>query len=166
MISSISSYLRYFAGIRRRTHTFAKALPEDRIDWSPMDGEYTCGDILRHIGAVQWMDWRGAIGLPWAYPGHESRLGASKSEALACLYDYHQRTLDLLQDQPDTILVEKQPDLNGNPISAWRYLMAAIEHETHHRSQLASYFTMMDLEAPQLYGIYMESLPPQNDGQR
>ena len=58
-----------------------------------------------------------------------------------------------------TAFLSKREDLRGNSISAWRFLMANVEHEVHHRSQLASYFTWMGAEAPQLYGIYMEELP-------
>ena len=163
MISSLPNFLKYFAGIRRRTITFAKALPEEHIDWSPGEGEYTCGDIIRHIGTVQLIHWGVFIGGNWDYSGHDRELGASKSKALAYLEECNQRATALLENLPDSSLYEKQANLKDIPISAWRYLMVSIEHEVHHRSQLASYFYLLGLEPPQLYGVYREDLPRPND---
>ena len=53
MIQSVESLIRYFDSIRRRTLTFARAVPADRIDWSPQEDAFTFGDILRHIAAVE-----------------------------------------------------------------------------------------------------------------
>ncbi|MDH5507503.1 MAG: DinB family protein [Anaerolineae bacterium] len=159
MLASIPDYLTYFAGLRRRTLAFGETLPADQIDWSPGAGEFSCGDILRHIGAVQLMNWRAAAGQGWYYGGHEAGLGSSKADALAYLENCSQQAHDMLKELPDEALHTKQPDLRGRPIAAWRYLMATVEHEIHHRSQLASYYYLMNIEPPQLYGVYMEDLP-------
>lgn len=163
MISSLSNFLKYFASLRKRTITFAEALPSEHIDWSPGKGEYTCGDIIRHIGTVQLIHWGVFVGGNWNYSGHGRELGANKSEALVYLEGCNQRALALLQDLPDTSLYEKRANLEDIPISAWRYLMVSIEHEVHHRSQLASYFYQIGLEPPQLFGVYMEDLPRPNE---
>jgi uncharacterized damage-inducible protein DinB len=36
--------------------------------------------------------------------------------------------------------------------------MAMVEHEVHHRSQLASYLTMMGVEAPDVFGLGVEDV--------
>ena len=108
---------------------------------------------------MQVLHWGVFVGGNWNYSGHGRALGATKSEALAYLADCNQRALALLQDLPDSSLYEKRNTLEGVPISAWRYLMVSVEHEVHHRSQLASYFYQIGLEPPQLYGVYMEDLP-------
>ncbi len=159
MITALPKFLKYFAGVRRRTITFAETLPDEHIDWSPGEGEYTCGDIIRHIGTVQLIHWGVFVGGNWNYSGHGRELGPTKAEALAYLEVCNQRALALLQDLPDSALYEKRNTFEDMPISAWHYLMVSVEHEVHHRSQLASYFYQLGLEPPQLYGVYMESLP-------
>ena len=159
LIRSIAAYLKYFEGIRRRTVSFAEALPADKIDWKPKEDEYSCGDIIRHLGSVQLMNVDSFAGEERLYRGHAAALGESKEQALAYLAECDQQARARLERFSDEILSIKREDLRGNNISAWRFLMATVEHEVHHRSQLASYFTWMGAEAPQLYGIYMEELP-------
>ena len=55
MIASARGFADYFDGVRRRTVGFFRAIPADRIDWAPKAGEYTCGDIVRHVAATEWM---------------------------------------------------------------------------------------------------------------
>jgi len=43
-------------------------------------------------------------------------------------------------------------------VRAWRLLLAMVEHEVHHRSQLASYLTWMGLEAPDIFGLGVEDV--------
>ncbi|KAA3646477.1 MAG: hypothetical protein DWQ07_09695 [Chloroflexi bacterium] len=159
LIRSIADYLEYFEGIRRRTINFAEAIPVDKIDWQPKEDEFTCGETIRHLGSVQLMNTERFAGKQQHYRGHASTLGSSKQEALIYLSDCDDEAGKLLKRLPDESLSVKREDLRGRSISAWRFLMATIEHEVHHRSQLASYLTWMGAEAPQLYGIYMEELP-------
>ena len=159
MIHSIEEYLKYFRSIRRRTIGFIEPIPEEKLDWAAGKGEFTFGEIVRHLGSVQIMNWRAFLGEPWVYGGHDVSFGATKEASLAYLEKCNQEGIDLLKTQSDDTLFVKQPDTAGNPITAWRLLMATIEHDVHHRSQLASYFYLMGLKPPQLYGNYMEDLP-------
>jgi uncharacterized damage-inducible protein DinB len=43
-------------------------------------------------------------------------------------------------------------------VKAWRLLMAMVEHEIHHRSQLADYLTIMGVDPPQIYGMGVEEV--------
>ena len=83
MIESVESYIRYFDGIRRRTLACAQAIPADRIDWSPREDEFTYGDILRHIAAVEEITVCAVVGKRWkAYPGHAQDLAPELEEIL------------------------------------------------------------------------------------
>ena len=85
LIRSIADYLKYFEGIRRRTVGFAEVLPADKMDWKPKEDEYSCGDIIRHLGSVQLMNVERFAGQEQRYRGHAASLGKSKEEALAYL---------------------------------------------------------------------------------
>jgi uncharacterized damage-inducible protein DinB len=59
---------------------------------------------------------------------------------------------------PDSRLGEKVADLDGGRVSGWRFLMAMVEHEVHHRSQLDAWIALAGGEAPQIYGYRMEDV--------
>lgn len=159
MITSIETYLAYFEGVRKRTGLFIEAVPPTLADWSPAPGEYTCSDIVRHLGSVQLMNWRLVAGEPLRYPGHAPELGADMVAARTYLTACHAEGIALLQSLPDSVLTEKRVGQTGHAASGWRYLMATVEHEVHHRSQLANYLTWLGHEPPQLFGVKMEDLP-------
>lgn len=159
MITSLRDYLAYFEGVRKRTHLFIDAVPLTLADWSPAPGEYTCGDIVRHLGSVQLMNWRLVAGEPMKYPGHDPSLGADLGAAREYLNACHAEGVKLLEGLPDSSLSQKRTGADGRPASAWRFLMASVEHEVHHRSQLANYLTWLGHQPPQLFGVPMEDLP-------
>ena len=43
-------------------------------------------------------------------------------------------------------------------MKAWRFLMAMVEHEVHHRSQLDCYLAEVGVAPPQVYGWRMEEV--------
>ncbi|MBI3159776.1 MAG: DinB family protein [Chloroflexi bacterium] len=159
MITSLRDYLAYFVSVRKRTHLFIEAVPPTLADWSPAPGEYTCGDIVRHLGSVQLMNWRLAAGEPLKYPGHDPALGADLPAARTYLDACHAEGVKLLEALPDSILAEKRVGATGQSASVWRFLMATVEHEVHHRSQLANYLTWLGHQPPQLFGVNVEDLP-------
>lgn len=160
MIDSVRGFTDYFEGVRRRTVGFFRALPPDRIEWSPQAGEYTAGDIIRHVAACEPMFVGAALDRPWRYAGHEREHGATLEQALAYLDACHATAGGLLAAADDEALAAVVPSLEpgARPIRAWRLLMAMTEHEVHHRSQLASYLTWMGVEAPDVFGLGVEDV--------
>jgi len=51
-------------------------------------------------------------------------------------------------------------------VKAWRFLMAMVEHEVHHRSQLDCYLSLAGVEPPQIYGWRMEDVMAKVGGPR
>jgi uncharacterized damage-inducible protein DinB len=158
MIQDIQSFIVYFGGIRRRTNTFIKALPPDQMDWLPRPDEFTCGDIVRHLAATEKMYVNVIVNGSWEYEGHDRSLAQSLDEVLAYLETVHVNAMMLLSTMPDMALYDLCPTLGGPPVKAWRILMAMVEHEVHHRSQLASYLMLLGIEPPQIYGIGYEEI--------
>jgi uncharacterized damage-inducible protein DinB len=159
MIKSVESYIRYFEGIRRRTLTFAQAIPPDKIDWAPAVGEFSFGDILRHLAAIEAITTHAVVKGAWrAYPGHDPGPAGDLDEIITLLEDTHAKAIEMLRDLPDVELGQPRPAITGEPTKAWVLLMAIIEHEIHHRSQLASYLNLFDIEPPQIYGLGVEDV--------
>jgi uncharacterized damage-inducible protein DinB len=61
----------------------------------------------------------------------------------------------------DGVLASPRRDLDGGTIKAWRFLMAMVEHEVHHRSQLDCYLAEMGVDAPQIFGRRFEDVAAQ-----
>ena len=160
MITGLREFADYFDGVRRRTVGFVRTVPPDMIDWAPKPGEYTCGDIVRHLAASEAMFTGVVTDGVWRYGGHDRALAASLDDTLALLEARHAAARRALAAAPHGALAEERPALEpgGRPIRGWRVLMAMCEHEVHHRSQLASYLTVMGVEAPDVFGLGVEDV--------
>jgi uncharacterized damage-inducible protein DinB len=160
MIRSTTDFIKYFEGIRRRTVNYIRVVPADRLNWSPKEGEFTCADIIRHILAAEMMFVRVAIEGKWKYADHETEDEQSLSELIALLESAHAEAMEKLGQLPDGDLSAPRfgPKGEGHPVKAWRWLMAMAEHEIHHRSQLAVYLSLMDVQTPHIFGLGVEDL--------
>ena len=160
MIRSVAEFTGYFDGVRRRTVGFFGAVPTGEIDWAPRPGEFTCGDIIRHLAASETMFVGAAVEGRWRYRGHDRSRGATLEDALAHLDRSHAEARATLARMGDADLLAPRPALEGGAgiVKAWRLLMAMVEHEAHHRSQLASYLTLLGVEAPDIFGLGVEDV--------
>jgi uncharacterized damage-inducible protein DinB len=160
VIASATDFTDYFDGVRRRTVHFFQAIPAGRIDWQPQAGEYTCGDIVRHVAASERMFVGAVVEGQWRYPGHDRALAPTLEAALADLDSAHAASGPRLRALDAAALAATRPALEpgARPVRAWRLLLAMVEHEVHHRSQLASYLTWMGLEAPDIFGLGVEDV--------
>ncbi len=164
MIERVDSFIGYFETVRRRTLNYCRAVPPDQIDWAPRPGEMSFGDLIRHIAAAEQMFVGVAVGGRWSYPGHERHLGASHAEAMARLADVHAGAMAALGALGDEALRDERTALDGRPIAVWRVLMLMVEHEVHHRSQIASHLAEMGVEPPQIYGLSLEEAMVRSGG--
>jgi uncharacterized damage-inducible protein DinB len=157
VITSVAEFVKYFDGVRRRTVVAVDRVGPLLAGFKPKSDEWTCAEIVRHLtGAEKFfvtkvVDDRFTTDL---------ELGPAESWAVtrARLDDVHREQMNRLAALPDAQLVRKVADLDGGAMSAWRFLMAMVEHEVHHRSQLDSWLTLAGAEAPQIYGYKMEDV--------
>jgi uncharacterized damage-inducible protein DinB len=160
VIATVSGFIDYFEGVRRRTCDFFGVIPAERVDWAPKAGEYSCGDIVRHVAATEAMFVGAVVDGRWHYPGHARPAAPTLAAALARLDAVHAEASARLRGLADGVLGEARPALEpvARPVRAWRLLLAMVEHEVHHRSQLASYLTWMGLEVPDVFGLGVEDV--------
>ncbi|MDH3237228.1 MAG: DinB family protein, partial [Deltaproteobacteria bacterium] len=141
-----------------RTLHFIDAIPADRIDWSPSDGEFSFGDIIRHLAATEYMFIGAVVKGKWKYAGHKIEENQERDVAIALLKSTHQEAMKILGTLSDSDLNEGRPSLSGQEVKTWRLLMAMIEHEVHHRSQIAMYLTLIKIKPPHIYGLGVEDV--------
>jgi hypothetical protein len=74
MLQSVKGFIDYYEGIRRRTLHFIDTIPADRIDGLPVEGEFTFGDLIRHLAATEAMFVDAVVNGKWKYAGHKTDL--------------------------------------------------------------------------------------------
>ncbi len=158
MIQSLDAFIHYFGSIRRRSITYIQTIPADHIDWTPKAGEFTFADLVRHIAAGERMFVGAVVAGRWHYIGHDQPQLDSIAAMIAYLETNHQAALVELNNIDDALLIQERPALTGAMIKGWRLLMAMVEHEVHHRSQLAMYLTLIGVPPPQIYGLSVEEV--------
>ena len=157
MIQTVAGFIQYFESVRRRTLNYLRVIPTEKFEWTPKDGEFTCGDIVRHILAAEKMFVGVVMNGKWKYTGHDTDK-QGLAETLALLEAVHVETMEKLKALPDEALMEMRPSLKGPELKAWRWLMAMSEHEIHHRSQLAVYLSLMGVQPPHIFGLGVEDI--------
>jgi uncharacterized damage-inducible protein DinB len=160
MIATVAGFVDYFGGVRRRTREFFSAIPAGHVDWVPRPGEYSCGDIVRHVAAAEAMFVGAVVDGHWRYAGHIRAVAPTLTAALAHLDAGHVEASARLRGLADSALQQTRPSLEpgARAVHTWRLLLAMVEHEVHHRSQLASYLTLMGVEAPDIFGLGVEDV--------
>src|SRR5216683_96620 len=141
MISSVAEFARYWDGVRRRTWAAVDRVEPGLLDWAPRPGEMTCGEIVRHLAGAERFFVTKVV---------EDRFTEDLSPGAALDHAATRARLEGVHRE------EK----------AWRFLMAMVEHEVHHRSQLDCYLSLAGVEPPQIYGWRMEDVMAKVGGPR
>jgi uncharacterized damage-inducible protein DinB len=163
MITSVAEFARYWDGVRRRTWAAVDRVGPELLDWAPRPGEMTCGEIVRHLaGAERFFVTKVVEDRFTEDLGPGAALDHAQTRAR--LDSVHRAEMARLAGLDDGTLTSPRRDLDGAPVKAWRFLMAMVEHEVHHRSQLDSYLALAGVEPPQIFGRRMEDVLAQVTG--
>jgi uncharacterized damage-inducible protein DinB len=157
MISSVADFVRYFEGIRRRTWAVVDRVTPALLEWAPAPTEWTCGAVVRHLAGAERFYVAKVVEDRWTEdldPGPALDHAATRAR----LEDVHRESMAVLARWPDAELRAPRRDLEGGTVKAWRFLMAMVEHEVHHRSQLDALLAAAGAAPPQLYGYRMEDV--------
>ena len=159
MLKNIQGFIDYFEGVRRRTLNYLKTIPSDSLNWSPREGEFTIRDLLFHLTVTEKMFVGVFIRNKWKYEdNHADHKEDSLDQLIAYLEQTHIGAMNALRVVNDTELDQQRLTLEGTSLKAWRLLMMMVEHEVHHRSQLAVYLSLMGVQPPHIFGMGVEDV--------
>lgn len=160
MLQNVDSFIKYFKSIRRRTLTYIQTIPPDQLGWRPQAGEFSGGELIYHLAAAEQMFVGAVVDHTWRYIGHDPDPEADLETTLAHLEATHQAAMARLATLPDEALTQPCPSMVDPEVTvtSWRFLMAMVEHEVHHRSQLAMYLSLLDIEPPHIFGQGVEDV--------
>lgn len=158
-VRSVETFLTYFENIRLRTMKVAEKIPPDRLEWSPMVGKFTCGDILRHIAAIErYMYAENVAGRPSRYAGCGVDLAEGYERTFAFARRLHEESMTIFHSLTDADLLNLCQTPAGAQIPIWKWLRAMVEHEVHHRGQLYVYLGLMGVSTPPIFGLTSEQV--------
>jgi len=137
-------------------------IPHDCLDWRPVDGLLSLGQMARHVWMSEEGNRRIVLDGNWSY--YETRvplglfaiLGEVKSldDELRELERVHQDTLRAVKafplDRFDEIR-ENSRFNTRNPIGVM--LFRIIEHQVHHRAQVGTYLRILNGERASPYAL-------------
>ena len=153
------TFLDYLASVHGRTRRVIACIPPNDIEWTPVPGKFTFGDLVRHLANIErYMYAETVHGRPSRYPGHGPEFAAGLDEVLA-YYDrlHEQSRVQFAALTPDD-LQRKCTTPSGTPITTFKWLRAMIEHEAHHRGQLYLMLGMRGVVTPPIYGLTAEEV--------
>lgn len=159
VISDISEFLDYYSIIRDRTLRVIRVIPPDRLEWSPRDGKFTFGDIIRHLATIErYMYAENVQFRPSRYPGHGRNLADGYDAVLSFFDRLHFESIEIFSALDADTLLKKCVTPGGVKITVWKWLRAMIEHEIHHRGQIYVYLGLLGIFTPPIYGLTSEEV--------
>jgi len=152
-------FLDYFKKIHERTVRVARCIPQDNIDWTYREGQFTLGDLVRHVATInRYMYAETVSGRPSRYAGCGKELADGYEAVLAFAERLHRESVEIFAQLTPEQLNGKCTTPDGAPITTWKWLRAMVEHEVHHRGQIYLYLRMLGIPTPPLYGLTSEQV--------
>lgn len=158
-ITSMESFLSYWARIRQRTTRVIRVIPPEQIEWTYAEGKWTLGDLIRHLAALErFMFAENFLGRPSCYPGYGRELADGYDAVVAYYERMKDETVEILRGLPAGRLQELCITPGGAELKVWKWLRAMVEHEIHHRGQIYLYLGLLGVTTPPLYGLTSEQV--------
>ena len=166
--------LAHFRRQRRWTRDLVAAVGEEHFDWSPGEGCFSCGQLVRHLiqAEVYWRRLLAAAVEGRAYDpfdiggtldermrrfrapnlraSADPKLGTTFAECLDSWTSVQGATEELIAGLTPGQLseVRVRHSLTGLESHLGELLLVMFEHEAHHRGQLSAYMKMLGIEQP------------------
>lgn len=158
-LGDLPIFLDYFDKIHGRTMRVARCIPRDKVEWTYREGQFTLGDLVRHIATInRYMYAETVSGRPSRYAGCGKELADGYDEVLNFAERLHRESAEIFAQLTPEQLNGKCATPDGASLTTWKWLRAMIEHEAHHRGQIYLYLSMLRVPAPPLYGLTSEQV--------
>ena len=161
------AHVEWLAKIKEETFTrtmrVAPICSRDKLMWAPHPGALTLGQLLRHMHRAELNRMKVMNGKITTKDYYRLRHGDSTLEAtlgevtdldteLAAMKAAHAYTLKTFRKMTDADLEKLAPWGKGE-VSRLAFFLLMVEHDAHHRGQLATYLRMLDVPNTKPYGV-------------
>jgi uncharacterized damage-inducible protein DinB len=155
----VDAFLDQLARVHERTRRVAALIPPSDIEWTPIEGRFTLGGLVRHLAAVErWMYAETVHDRPSRYTGCGPEVASDDGGTLPYYDRLHAESVASFRELTDARMQAKCVTPAGSPITVWKWLRAHLEHEAHHRGQLYLMLGLRGVPTPPLYGLTEEQL--------
>jgi uncharacterized damage-inducible protein DinB len=156
---NLDVFLEYFDKVHQRTMRVARCIPADKLDWTYREGQFTLGDLVRHLGAIErYMYGETMQGKPSRYRGCGKELADDLDEVIQFKETMHRETVGIIRQLGAEAMDRKCTTPDGASITVWKWLRSMVEHEVHHRGQIYLCLSLLGVSTPPLYGLTSEQL--------
>jgi uncharacterized damage-inducible protein DinB len=145
----IATIREHLGRLRAITLQSLERTPPDKLHWSPSQGLMTFAGQFNHLAAIERLYVRGLSRDEWNFEGNVLDIQASLDELKKSLIETRAVTLSWFDSLSPAALDEIRivPWIPVKwPLRSW--LWYVIEHEMHHKAQIAIYLHMCGVEAP------------------
>ena len=150
----LDEFLHHVERVRERTRRVAACIPADQVEWTYKPGAFTLGDLVRHIAVTERFIWAETVhNRPVAYVSHGRELADGRDAVLALVERLHEESLAQFRALTPEMLTAKCITPAGVPLTTWKWLRMMPEHEIHHRGQLYTMLSLLDVPTPPIYGM-------------
>lgn len=135
---------------RSVTLQFLDVMEEDDLDWRPEPDAFSCGQQLLHIAQTEAYCFRGLFGGEW----DTSVLKFPEAmPSVAALRRYFIEVREITSQRLESLTETELAAFHAGPKASANYplrwwLWFVLEHEIHHKAQLAVYLRQMGKVAP------------------
>jgi uncharacterized damage-inducible protein DinB len=158
-MSSHGDFLSHYHRVRGRTERLVPLIPEAAIEWRPVEGAFSFGDVLRHLAGVErWMWAENVLGRPSRYPGHAVALAPGYRPTIEYASRCRDEAAGIFGTLSEEDMARRVATPGGATLPVWKWLRAMIEHEAHHRGQLYLMLRLRGIATPPLYGLTSEEV--------
>ena len=157
--NDIQSFLNYYDKVKQRTRRLFQYIPPEKIEWTYRPGKFTIGDLIRHLACIERYMYAENVQLkPSLYSGCGIEY-AQGYDAVIGFYDQlHEESKAIFSQLTPAELQRKCITPGETPITTWKWLRLMAEHEIHHRAQIYTYLSLLEVPTPPLYGMTAEEV--------
>lgn len=151
---TLPQYLSYIDDILAPIPALFRLVPADKIEWTPVPGTFTCGQLMAHIAGAIEAYANGITTGEWGFTSIRERLVMNRhtpsvdvETAVALLESnakiFREKVGALTEDefQYGTVV---SPQLGG-PAPRWRVALFFADHHLTHRAELFMYLRVLGI---------------------
>jgi uncharacterized damage-inducible protein DinB len=149
-IDEVSVFREHYQRFRGVTLQTLKLIPEDKLQWRSHERTRTLGQQLMHVAEVEHYYITGLLDGIWEFDPPDPFITAESLEFRLVMEK--ERTLERLYEL-DRVAIARLVDVPNIPVQ-WpvrSWLWYIVEHEIHHRSQVAHCLRLLDIR-PSFWG--------------
>src|SRR5262249_36038568 len=142
----LDEFLHQFERFRQRTRRVVECIPEQHIEWTYKPGAFTLGDLARHIAVTERYIWAETVhDRPVRYTSHGREMADGRDAVIALLDRLHEESMASFRSLTPAALEAKCTTPEGSKLTTWKWLRLMPEHEIHHRGQLYTMLSMLNV---------------------